>query len=53
MAMIFGAPKRSASIPANGWLAPQTRFISAIAKAKVSRPQPCSSVTGFRNNPKP
>ena len=46
------APNRSDSMPANGWLAPQIRFCRAMANAKVSRPHPWSTVTGWRNSPK-
>ena len=46
-------PKRSAIMPAKGWAAPHVRFCTAMASAKISRPQPISSETGCRNSPKP
>src|SRR4051812_6222003 len=45
-------PKRSAMAPANGWPMPQSRFCSAKARAKTSRPQPFADVIGVRNSPK-
>src|SRR3954471_21079579 len=44
-------PKRSAMAPANGCAAPHSRFCSAIANEKVSRPQPRSNDMGDRNWP--
>ena len=46
-------PYLSAIIPANGCVAPHTRFCTAIASANVSRPQPMSCEIGCRKRPKP
>ena len=45
-------PKRSATAPANGWPMPQSRFCSAKASAKTSRPQPFAADMGVRKKPK-
>ena len=47
------APYLSATIPTNGCVTPQTRFCTASARAKVSRPQCRSALIGCRNKPKP
>jgi hypothetical protein len=46
-------PKRSASMPAKMPNMPHDRFCTAMAKAKVSRVQPCSWVMGCSHRPKP
>jgi hypothetical protein len=50
--MTFLAPNLSANIPIKGWVRPQRIFCKAIAKAKVSRPQPRDWDMGCKNNPK-
>src|SRR5215470_16767276 len=45
------APSRSASAPANGNAAPQSRFCTASAMAKTSRPQPFACDSGVRKKP--
>ena len=45
------APNRSAIAPAKGWPTPQSRFWIAMAKPKVSRPQPYSVIIGSWNRP--
>jgi hypothetical protein len=45
-------PNRSATAPANGWPMPQSRFCSAKASAKTSRPQPFAADMGVRKKPK-
>src|SRR2546425_442024 len=46
-------PYLSASMPANGCVAPHTRFCTASASANVSRLQCRSPVIGCRKSPKP
>src|SRR3954451_8776027 len=45
------APKRSATAPAKGWPTPHKRFCTAIARPKMSRPQPYSVTIGIWNRP--
>jgi hypothetical protein len=45
------APKRSATAPAKGCPTPQSRFWIAMARPKISRPQPYSCVIGIWNSP--
>src|SRR5215475_10701498 len=45
------APSRSAIAPANGSAAPQSRFCTASAMAKTSRPQPLAWDSGVRKKP--
>src|SRR5262245_12527985 len=45
------APNRSAIAPANGNAAPQSRFCTASAIAKTSRPQPFACDRGVRKKP--
>jgi hypothetical protein len=45
-------PNRSAIAPANGWPIPHSRFCSAKASAKTSRPQPFAADIGVRKKPK-
>src|SRR5215813_1927763 len=45
------APSRSAIAPANGSAAPQSRFCTASAMAKTSRPQPFACDSGVRKKP--
>src|SRR5690606_36962160 len=52
MTTVRAVPQRSAIAPANGWVAPHSRFWIAMASAKVSRPQPRSRLIGCRNRPK-
>src|SRR5882672_1473192 len=45
------APMRSAIAPANGNAAPQSRFCTASAIAKTSRPHPFACDSGVRKKP--
>src|SRR5258705_13970232 len=45
------APIRSAIAPANGNAAPQSRFCTASAIAKTSRPHPFACDSGVRKKP--
>ena len=47
----LAVPYLSAMAPARGWNKPQKRFCKASEKAKISRPYPNDSETGFKNRP--
>ncbi len=47
-----GSPKRSAMAPAIGWPSPHSRFCSASARPKTSRPQANSRLIGWMKKPR-